>query len=185
MDRGSTTRRALLGSGLLGAGGLVLASRGVFRGAAEASRAAYDLGTVDAVRADLATRQHGVRAYENLRLALVRYRPLRQYAAVNADVTAAGVLALRMRCTHLGCYAPHCESSGWFECPCHDSRFNGAGEYEYGPAPRGLDRYHLVVKAQPNGAPDRLAVDLTTIVPGPPRGVETVDSAPTGPHCVE
>ena len=28
-------------------------------------------------------------------------------------------------------------SSKWFECPCHGSKYNEAGEYQLGPAPRG------------------------------------------------
>jgi cytochrome b6-f complex iron-sulfur subunit len=174
----------LLGGGLLGAGGLVVGAKGVFRGTAHASRAAYNLGPVARVRADLATQPHGMRLYRDLGLALVRYEPIRQHP-VNAGVAAAGVLALRARCTHLGCFAPFCESSGWFECPCHGSRFNRAGEYEYGPAPRGMDRYRLAVLPQVNGTPERLVVDLDTLVTGPPRGVETIDSTPAGPHCTE
>jgi cytochrome b6-f complex iron-sulfur subunit len=173
----------VLGGGLIGAGGLVVAARGVFRGTAEASRAAYDLGPVARVKADLARAPHGVRLYKDLRLALVRYEPTAGHAAINAGVAAAGILALQARCTHLGCFAPFCESSGWFECPCHGSRFNRAGEYEFGPAPRGMDRYRLTVRPQIDGLPDRLAVDLDRLVTGPPRGVETIDSTPDGPHC--
>jgi cytochrome b6-f complex iron-sulfur subunit len=185
----STTRRALLGTGLLGggllgAGGFAVATRSLFRGTAEASRGAHDLGPVAEVAADLATRKHGIRVHQDLGLALVRYQPTKQQA-INDGVAAGGVLALRPRCTHRGCSAPVCDSSGWFECPCHGSRFNRAGEYEYGPAPRGLDRYRLAVRRQVNGAPDRLVVDLDHVVTGPPRGVETIDSTPAGPHCTE
>ena len=34
----------------------------------------------------------------------------------------------REKCTHLGCRVPFCESSSQFECPCHGSVFNRAGE---------------------------------------------------------
>ena len=46
------------------------------------------------------------------------------------------VVAISQKCTHLGCKVPWCASSGQFECPCHGSKFNRAGEYRAGPAPR-------------------------------------------------
>src|SRR3972149_9811267 len=51
------------------------------------------------------------------------------------------VVALWQKCPHLGCRVPWCESSGQFECPCHGSAFNRAGEYRSGPSPRGMDRF--------------------------------------------
>ena len=51
--------------------------------------------------------------------------------------------ALSQRCPHLGCKVPFCDSSGRFECPCHGSIFDVAGEYIKGPSPRGMDRYVL------------------------------------------
>ncbi len=46
-------------------------------------------------------------------------------------------MPLYQRCVHLGCRVPFCNSSKWFECPCHGSKYNEAGEYQLGPAPRG------------------------------------------------
>ncbi|MCL1693619.1 MAG: Rieske 2Fe-2S domain-containing protein [Actinomycetia bacterium] len=37
-------------------------------------------------------------------------------------------VSLNWKCPHLGCKVPWCESSGQFECPCHGSVFNRAGE---------------------------------------------------------
>ena len=51
----------------------------------------------------------------------------------------AGVIVLYQRCTHLGCRVPWCATSEWFECPCHNAKFDQIGEYRQGPAPRGLD----------------------------------------------
>ena len=54
-----------------------------------------------------------------------------------------GYVALYQKCVHLGCRVPWCESSQWFECPCHGSKYNRVGEKQGGPAPRGLDRFPL------------------------------------------
>jgi cytochrome b6-f complex iron-sulfur subunit len=45
-----------------------------------------------------------------------------------------GVMALYQKCAHLGCRVPFCQTSQWFECPCHGSKYNKAGEYKLGPA---------------------------------------------------
>ena len=37
------------------------------------------------------------------------------------------------------------QQSQWFECPCHGSKYNTAGEYKLGPAPRGMDRFKVTV----------------------------------------
>ena len=47
-------------------------------------------------------------------------------------VTSDGVMSLYQRCVHLGCRVPFCNSSKWFECPCHGSKYNNAGEYKLG-----------------------------------------------------
>ena len=56
-----------------------------------------------------------------------------------------GVVALWQRCVHLGCRVPWCDTSQWFECPCHGSKYNAVGEKRDGPAPRGLDRFPVSV----------------------------------------
>ena len=58
----------------------------------------------------------------------------------------AGLIALYQRCAHLGCRVPSCESSQWFECPCHGSRYNQVGEKRGGPAPRGMDRFAMAIE---------------------------------------
>ena len=47
-----------------------------------------------------------------------------------------GFVALYQKCVHLGCRVPWCQSSQWFECPCHGSKYNKVGEKVGGPAPR-------------------------------------------------
>ena len=39
-----------------------------------------------------------------------------------------GIVALYQKCVHLGCRVPWCETSQWFECPCHGSKYNRVGE---------------------------------------------------------
>lgn len=88
------------------------------------------------------------------------------------------VVALSEKCTHLGCRVPFCGSSGQFECPCHGSVFNRAGEFRAGPAPRGMDRYPIEV-----GEDGLIYIDTGAPVEGPPPGPETIDEPPTGPPC--
>ena len=90
------------------------------------------------------------------------------------------IVALAETCTHLGCRVPFCASSGQFECPCHGSVFNRAGEYRAGPAPRGMDRYPIEL-----GEDGLIYVDTSETVTGPPPGTETIDEPPTGPSCTE
>jgi cytochrome b6-f complex iron-sulfur subunit len=86
-------------------------------------------------------------------------------------------MALYQKCVHLGCRVPWCESSSWFECPCHGSRYNRWGEYQFGPAPRGLDRF--VVSIQEG----RVIIDTSTVITGPSRQVNALPQPPEGPHC--
>jgi cytochrome b6-f complex iron-sulfur subunit len=74
---------------------------------------------------------------------------------------------------------PFCASSKWFECPCHGSKYNEAGEYRLGPAPKGLDRFKITIDEGGN-----VFVDTSTIVSGPPRGTDTTDQPPQGAFCV-
>lgn len=87
------------------------------------------------------------------------------------------VVALSETCTHLGCRVPYCASSGHFECPCHGSVFNRAGDYLSGPAPRGLDHYTTTVL---DGIVD---IDTGDKVEGNPPGTMTIDEPAKGPSC--
>lgn len=95
-----------------------------------------------------------------------------------AGLTAGGLMALYQRCVHLGCRVPFCESSQWFECPCHGSKYNRAGEYKAGPAPRGLDRFPLTIDK------DIVKVNTGIIITGPPRGTNTTGQEKEGQFCV-
>jgi cytochrome b6-f complex iron-sulfur subunit len=93
-------------------------------------------------------------------------------------LVAEGLMPLYQRCVHLGCRVPFCASSQWFECPCHGSKYNTAGEYKLGPAPRGLDRFKIRIEG------DDVIVDTSEIILGPPRGTDTLGKGPDGPFCV-
>jgi len=90
----------------------------------------------------------------------------------------AGIVVVYQKCPHLGCRVPSCATSQWFECPCHGSQYNQAGEKKGGPAPRGMDRFVTEVS---DGV---LNVDTGTVIQGPPIGVNTTGQEAEGPHCV-
>lgn len=89
-----------------------------------------------------------------------------------------GVVALYQKCPHLGCRVPWCQSSQWYECPCHGSQYNRVGEKKGGPAPRGMDRFAATVE---NGV---IVVDTKTVIPGPPIGTNTTGQEAEGPNCI-
>lgn len=92
-------------------------------------------------------------------------------------VVVGGLSALFQRCVHLGCRVPWCETSQGFECPCHGSKYNYAGEYEAGPAPRNLDRFAL---SEQEG---RLIVRTGTILQTS-RAIAKTVRYPQGPSCI-
>ncbi len=101
------------------------------------------------------------------------------YSSAELVSIEAGLVALFQKCPHLGCRVPECQTSQYFECPCHGSRYNRVGERRGGPAPRGLDRF----PAEVNGA-NEFVVDTGTIIPGPPIGTNTTGQEPEGPSCL-
>ena len=80
------------------------------------------------------------------------------------------LFAVSQKCPHLGCRVPFCEGSGRFECPCHGSIYNVAGEHIAGPAPRGMDRYPITIE---NG---KVIVNLAEFTEGPPIGYRKFDT---------
>ena len=93
------------------------------------------------------------------------------------SVATDGLMALYMRCVHLGCRVPWCAPSQGFECPCHGSRYNAAGEYFGGPAPRNLDRF--VVENRSGSFVIRTGSIIET-----PRAPELSVEYPQGPSCI-
>ena len=89
------------------------------------------------------------------------------------------VVALSETCTHLGCRVPWCATSGQFECPCHGSVFNRAGDFIAGPAPRGMDRYPVDV------VDGIIEIDTSSAEAGEAPGTLTIDEPARGPACAE
>jgi cytochrome b6-f complex iron-sulfur subunit len=100
------------------------------------------------------------------------------YEAINAKETK--LVALYRKCVHLGCSPPFCTTSYLFECPCHGSKYRLNGEYFYGPAPRGLDRFPIAIEG------GNVVVDTGALQVGPPRGTDTWAkySQPAGQYCI-
>jgi cytochrome b6-f complex iron-sulfur subunit len=100
------------------------------------------------------------------------------YSQPELNGMEAGVIALYQKCPHLGCRVPECVTSQWFECPCHGSQYNQVGEKKGGPAPRGMDRFAMVVEG------DVLTVDTGEVIEGPSIGTNTTGQEAEGPHCI-
>lgn len=90
-----------------------------------------------------------------------------------------GIVALYQKCVHLGCRVPWCQTSQWFECPCHGSKYNRVGEKRGGPAPRGLDHWVVTITG------DKVTIDTSgAAITGPPIGTDTTGQGAEGPPCV-
>lgn len=100
------------------------------------------------------------------------------YSPAELVAMKAGLVPLYQKCVHLGCRVPACLTSQWFECGCHGSQYNQAGEKKGGPAPRGLDRFAAEISG------GSLTVNTGQIIQGPPVGTNTTGQEAEGPHCV-
>lgn len=88
------------------------------------------------------------------------------------------VVALWQKCPHLGCRVAWCETSGEFECACHGSTFNRAGEVRSGPSPRGMDKFAVEVSSE------IVSVDTGTVTEGLAAGTpESIDEPRRGEGC--
>jgi len=108
--------------------------------------------------------------------AVAKAQNISAYAAILPGMES-GLVALYQKCVHLGCRVPWCQSSQWFECPCHGSKYNRVGEKKGGPAPRGLDRFVVSVSGE------SVSVDTKLVILGPPIGTNTTGQEQEGPHC--
>jgi cytochrome b6-f complex iron-sulfur subunit len=179
-NRGIVT---FFGLGLAGFGASVLAF--LWPKLGEGFGGVIDLGTTSDVDTKI-TDGDGFAYYPEGRLWVTHY-PAAALGAAKAVYSPpeiismeAGYTALYQKCVHLGCRVPECKTSQWFECQCHGSQYNRNGEKKGGPAPRGLDRFPLVVT---NG---RVSVDTApaVLIQGPPIGTNTTGQEAEGPHCV-
>lgn len=98
---------------------------------------------------------------------------------VKAGVAKEGIMTLYQKCAHLGCRVPFCATSHWFECPCHGSKYNFAGERMPGsPAPAGLWRFPFEI------VDDDVIVNTSLPSAQPALGTDTINQPPAGPHCI-
>lgn len=153
------------------------------------ARTTLDAGPVDVILADTtAGRPWYVPDDGEPRVAVVSFDPADQ-ALAQAYLQGVGesdyaikdnfaLVALILRDPHLGCRNVFCESSQWWENPCHGDHYNRIGEKQAGPSPRGLDRYPTAV------VDDHLWITLARVIVGPPPGAGVDNQPPAGPHCV-
>jgi cytochrome b6-f complex iron-sulfur subunit len=182
------TRRQFFNRGILAGLGLFAAGMGaamlgfLWPSSAGGFGAQIDVGSEDDAKAEFDKKlpfyNAGARTYivaypkDDVSKAKAVYDPL------IAKGMEQGYVALYQKCVHLGCRVPWCETSQWFECPCHGSKYNRVGEKKGGPAPRGLDRFPLEVSG------GQITVDTGTIVQGPPIGTDTTGQTAEGAPCV-
>ena len=131
------------------------------------------IGTLDEVKTANSTLpiNEGFPAYfAQARAFVILVDPAQQRFIQGEDTTGDGttlnVRALYQRCPHLGCKPNPCVKNFWLECPCHGSRYDRLGikadGAQYGPAPRGMDRFSISV----DGA-GALTIDTGKITLGP------------------
>ena len=132
-----------------------------------------DIGTLDELKADNAEVPiaDGFPVFVGAAKAfVVLVDPARQQFVPGSDDTGDGtalnVRALYQRCPHLGCKPNPCLSNYWLECPCHGSRYDRLGVKaagsQFGPAPRGMDRFGVSVSGD-----GILTVDTGKVTLGP------------------
>ena len=184
------TRRQFLNRAILGTFGLGLAGFGaacigflypVLQAGGFGS--VINIGKKTDIDATIATKQPfyspAARAYINpYPVASVAKARAAGYAEPITAGMGLGYVALYQKCVHLGCRVPWCQTSQWFECPCHGSQYNRVGEKKGGPAPRGLDRFALSISSDGS-----MSVNTQTVFVGPPIGTNTTGQEAEGPHC--
>ena len=74
---------------------------------------------------------------------VIPFRNGRFYLVRLAD---GGLLAVSLRCTHLGCSITWDAEENIFICPCHSSTFTISGDVIKSPAPRALDLFPVIVE---------------------------------------
>jgi cytochrome b6-f complex iron-sulfur subunit len=83
------------------------------------------------------------------------------------------------KCPHLGCTVPWNGAFngaavgfpgvvGWFRCPCHGSTYSRAGVRVFGPAPRSLDTFELILNGDGSITVNTGAITSGSAIPANP-----------------
>jgi cytochrome b6-f complex iron-sulfur subunit len=135
------------------------------------------VGTSDDILAEIDAND-GRFEFPEARSLIVKYDASLDPDGNYAEITnQTGIMALYQKCVHLGCKVPRCAESQWWECPCHGSKYNRWGEWQEGPAPRGLDRFSV------SEVEGQVVIDTSAVIPGPSRSAAVLNQPPEGPHC--
>lgn len=186
VERRTFLRYSLIGSVSAGLGGFSLASLGFLW-----PRVGEGFGVEIAIgpAADLLAQIEAERAplhFPQGRLYVIKWEPNvpgaqaaygDHHVQLSDDV---GLMALFHTCVHLGCMVPWCQTSQWFECPCHGSKYNRWGEWVGGPASRGLDRFPSRIDDDGN-----FLADTGTLLTGPGRTARVLQQQAEGPACID
>ena len=182
------TRRQFLNRGVVGAFGLALSGFGastiafLWPSGAGGFGSKVNAGSLDDIKAGIAD-GNGFFYFAEARTWFTEYPAEavkdaeKFYSGGVLEGMKAGINALYQKCPHLGCRVPSCVSSQWFECPCHGSKYNQVGEKKAGPAPRGMDRFPVIITG------GRVEVDTGLVIQGPPIGTNTTGQEAEGPFC--
>ncbi|HSK07110.1 MAG TPA: ubiquinol-cytochrome c reductase iron-sulfur subunit [Acidimicrobiia bacterium] len=184
-EEGGVSRRQFFNRAIAATFGTFLAAQGIYYLAffwpklTGGFGADIDAGPVSALRTQVFTAAGGILPVfiPEARAYLVPAPDTLSEQFEGASVATDGLMALYMRCVHLGCRVPWCAPSQGFECPCHGSRYNAIGEYFGGPAPRNLDRF--VVENRGGNFVIRTGSIIET-----PRAPELSFQYPQGPSCI-
>lgn len=184
VERRTFLRYSLVGGTSLGLGAFGLSSLAfLWPNLSGGFGATINLGSATDILAEIRANRAPFE-YPAGRMYVVEYDPslpgAEQYEGIGVPVGDAGLMALYQKCVHLGCRVPWCQSSQWYECPCHGSKYNKWGEWVGGPAPRGLDRFPSEVDGDGN-----LVVRTGTVLTGPARTAKVLQQEPEGPNCVD
>ena len=186
MSRRQFLNRAVLGVSGFSAGVLGIGILGfLWPTGASGFGGKVNAGSLDEILAEIADKREPQvhPGGEDLPAAVPAGRPARgrEGAVLQAGASRAWSRA-SSRCTSgactSGCRVPWCQSSQWFECPCHGSKYNAVGEKRDGPAPRGLDRFVVAVEG------GDVIIDTGVVITGPPIGTNTTKQGQEGPSCI-
>jgi cytochrome b6-f complex iron-sulfur subunit len=189
LDRRTFLRSSLIGATGLGLSGFAASSFGfLWPRLGDALVGEIAMGDANELVAQITAERTPVRV-PAAGLSIVVWDPSNSAAQLNygdhhqavLDGTAALMALDSANCPHLGCGVPWCQTSQWFECPCHGSRYNRWGEWTGGPAPRGLDRYPSFI----DEATNQFVVDFGTKLTGTARTANSLEQSPEGPACVD